>query len=189
MVRVYTRTGDKGTTALFDGSRVPKDDLRVETYGTVDELNSQLSLARLATGHDDVRDAVRTIQRFLFVLGSDLATPPADDGDGAPDKVRRVTDDDVATLEDHIDAYWGRITETKSFVVPGETEAAAHFHVARTVCRRAERLAVHLAETAPVGAPVVAYLNRLSDLLFTWGRYEDEGVAEADRIGGLKDAP
>lgn len=184
MVRVYTKTGDQGATSLFDGTRVDKDDLRVEAYGTVDELNSVLSLARLATAHDDVRDHVRGVQRFLFVLGADLSTPP---GEGkAASAVRRTTGDDVTALERLIDTYWAKLTDLDSFVVPGETEAAAHFHVARTVCRRAERCVVHVARTAPVNEEAVRYLNRLSDLLFTWGRHEDEGVTVPDRIGGLR---
>lgn len=183
MVRVYTKTGDKGTTSLFDGTRVDKDDLRVAAYGTVDELNSFMTAARTATAHEDVRQAVRDIQRFLFVLGADLATPT---GDGkASAAVRRVTEADVAKLEAHIDTYWAKITDLDAFVVPGETQAAGHFHVARTVCRRAERLVVQLGRSEPVNEAVVRYLNRLSDLLFTWGRFEDEGVAPPDAIGGL----
>lgn len=184
MVRVYTKTGDKGETSLFDGSRVAKDDLRVEAYGTVDELNSVLSLARIATSHEDVREVVRGIQRFLFVVGADLATPP---GDGkAAGAVRRVTEEEVGALEAHIDHYWGLITALDRFVVPGETVAGAHFHVARTVCRRAERLSVHLARQTAVGEPLVRYLNRLSDLLFTLGRFEDEETGQADAIDGLR---
>ncbi len=183
MVRIYTRTGDQGETSLFDGTRVPKDDLRVGAYGCVDELNSQLSLARLATRHADVRDAVRDIQRFLFVVGADLATPP---GSGKDAQVKRVGDADVTGLERLIDKYWARLDPLSTFVVPGETVAAAHFHIARTVCRRAERLVVDLSHRGPVGAPLLQYLNRLSDLLFTLGRHEDLGAAPADPIQGLR---
>jgi cob(I)alamin adenosyltransferase len=187
MVRVYTKSGDQGQTSLFDGSRVDKDDLRVEAYGTVDELNSILSHARLSTPHDDVRGHVREIQRFLFVLGADLATPP---GDGkAAGSVRRTSEDEVTSLEHLIDDYWARLSDLDSFVVPGETVPSAHFHVARTVCRRAERQVIHLARSRPVTEAVVHYLNRLSDLLFTWGRFEDEGVAAPDRIRGLGARP
>ncbi|MBW3582440.1 MAG: cob(I)yrinic acid a,c-diamide adenosyltransferase [Euryarchaeota archaeon] len=191
MARIYTRSGDKGDTSLFSGDRVSKATLRVEAYGTVDELNSVLSHARLASAHDDVRKHVRDIQRFLFILGADLATPPPDPEDvpDAPEKdlaVRRVSDGEVKQLEEWIDAYWAKLSQLDRFVVPGETEAAAWFHVARTVCRRAERLVVALAEDDKVGEPVLHYLNRLSDLLFTWGRYEDEGVEEADQIAGLR---
>lgn len=184
MVRVYTKTGDKGETSLFDGSRVRKDDLRVETYGTVDELNSILSLGRLATPHEDVRGLIREIQRFLFVVGADLATPVGDHKASAA--VRRVSAEDSSMLEAAIDTYWSKLTEIDRFVVPGETVPAAWFHVARTVCRRAERQAVHLGQRDAVGPDVVRYLNRLSDLLFTLGRYEDEGVTPPDAIGGLK---
>lgn len=191
MVRVYTRTGDKGETALFDGSRVAKSDLRVDAYGTVDELNSCLSLARLAVRDPQVAAAVREEQRFLFVVGADLATPRDRGGASkAAGAVRRVAEADVARLESLIDAYWARIEALDTFVVPGETTAGAHFHVARCVCRRAERLVTALVAADGldrVGAEVLGYLNRLSDLLFTWGRFADEGAAPADRISGLSD--
>ncbi len=187
MVRIYTRTGDKGETGLFDGSRVGKDDLRVEAYGTVDELTSVLSLARLSVDDAALQKEIREVQRFLFIVGADLATPERPNDEGSPGKeVRRVGDDDVAHLEALIDRYWERIDPMDQFIVPGETPAAAHLHVARTVCRRAERLAVRLAREDTVGATVIRYLNRLSDLLFAWGRFADQGHAEADAIGGLK---
>lgn len=189
MVRIYTRTGDKGKTGLFDGSRVEKDDLRVETYGTVDELTSVLSLARLTVDDPTLKDEIREIQRFLFTVGADLATPQKNPDASPEDKasqVRRVEEKDVARLEQLIDTYWERVDPMDQFIVPGETPAAAHLHVARTVCRRAERLTVRLARDAPVGPAVIRYLNRLSDLLFAWGRFADQGHAEADAIGGLK---
>lgn len=186
MVRIYTRTGDKGKTGLFDGSRVEKDDLRVETYGTVDELTSVLSLARLAVDEPTLQEELREIQRFLFIVGADLATPPSKEGERSGKEVRRVAEEDVARLETLIDRYWEQVDPMDQFIVPGETPAAAHLHVARTVCRRAERLCVRLAREGPVGAEVVRYLNRLSDLLFTWGRFADQGQAEVDAIGNLK---
>lgn len=184
MVRIYTKTGDKGQTGLFDGSRVEKDDLRVETYGTVDELNSTMSLARLSVDDERLQREIREVQRFLFVVGADLATPPNEKA-GNKDKVRRVIEDDVTGLERLIDSYWERVDPMAQFIVPGETLAAAHLHVARTICRRAERLAVRLQREATVGPEVIRYLNRLSDLLFAWGRYADQGHAEADKIDGL----
>lgn len=183
MTRIYTRTGDQGKTGLFDGTRVSKHDLRVETYGTIDELCSHLSLARLAVDDKKLAAEIREIQRFLFIVGADLATPPTKTEDN---KIRRVGDPDVQRLETLIDKYWAQVDELDQFIVPGETPAAAHLHVARTVCRRAERLTVRLADTTDVAPEVIRYLNRLSDLLFAWGRYADQGKAEADAIDGLR---
>jgi cob(I)alamin adenosyltransferase len=183
MTRIYTRTGDRGKTGLFDGSRVDKDDLRVEAYGTVDELCSVLSLARLSVDDATLQTEIREVQRFLFIVGADLATPT---GEKKSDPVRRVTQEDVEGLEHLIDKYWERLDPMQQFIVPGETLAAAHLHVARTVCRRAERLVVQLNREAPVTESVIRYLNRLSDLLFAWGRYADQGKAEADPITDLK---
>jgi cob(I)alamin adenosyltransferase len=175
--RIYTRTGDAGTTALASGERRSKADLRIEAYGTVDETNACIGLARLHTA-DGLDDVLARVQNDLFDLGADLATPPADaTADPPAREPLRIVPAQVARLEADIDALNDRLTPLRSFVLPGGTPAAAHLHLARTVCRRAERLAVALAAEPDerVGEPALQYLNRLSDLLFVAAR-----VANAD---------
>ena len=167
--RIYTRTGDKGTTALADGQRRSKADLRIETYGTVDETNSCVGLARL---HAEPRlDAMLgAIQNDLFDLGADLATPPSETPPAC--EPLRIVASQVARLESDIDALNAKIAPLKSFVLPGGSPAAAALHLARTVCRRAERHAVALAATEgeTVSDEALKYLNRLSDFLFVASR-------------------
>ena len=176
--RIYTRTGDDGTTALGTGERRKKYDLRITVYGTVDELNAAIGLARLHTASAVSIDAMLArIQNDLFDLGADLCSP---EGDKAQDTARlTVTEAQVSRLEEEIDALNAALAPLRSFVLPGGTPAAAHLHLARTVCRRAERLLVELAdkEREQVSAPVVKYLNRLSDLLFVAGRAMNENGA------------
>jgi cob(I)alamin adenosyltransferase len=165
--RIYTRTGDKGDTGLGTGKRVPKFDLRIEAYGTVDETNACIGVARLsATGELDAMLA--RVQNDLFDLGADLCIP--EDGSEIAQKALRMKDAQVERLESEIDAMNTRLQPLTSFVLPGGTAAAAHLHVARTVCRRAERLIVKLAQSEPVGASAVKYANRLSDFLFVAAR-------------------
>ena len=169
--RIYTRTGDAGTTRLATGATVSKSDLRVEAYGAVDETNACLGLARLHTADDRDLDAMLArIQNELFDLGADLSTPArADEATGAK---LRVLDSQVARLEGEIDALNDGLPDLKSFVLPGGTAAAAALHLARTVCRRAERDAVRLVEAGePVSGPAMRYLNRLSDFLFVAARW------------------
>lgn len=167
--RIYTRTGDQGATRLANGDEVSKTDLRVEAYGSVDETNACLGLARLHTKGDDLlHPLLERIQNDLFDLGADLANPPVADED--PARVLRVTEGQVARLEQEIDQINADLAPLNSFVLPGGTSAAAALHQARTVCRRAERAAVSLALAAPVAAPALKYLNRLSDLLFVAAR-------------------
>lgn len=176
--RIYTRTGDGGDTALSDGSRVPKHDLRVEAYGTVDELNAALGLCRLhAAG--DMADLLATIQNDLFDLGADLSRPDmaADDRAGYP--VLRIIDTQVARLETEIDAMNARLAPLRSFILPGGSVLAAHLHLARTVARRAERRATELAAGGDVNGAAVRYLNRVSDWLFVAGRIaNDDGAGD-----------
>lgn len=173
--RIYTRTGDAGETALGDGTRVPKHSLRVAAYGTVDELNATLGLARLhAEGAID--DGLSRIQNDLFDLGADLCAPLAEDGDTARSRLRMV-EGQVARLEREIDAMNAGLTPLRSFVLPGGRPLAAHLHLSRTTCRRAERLAVELAQAEPVNPEAVKYLNRLSDWLFVAGRVANDGGA------------
>ena len=176
LTRIYTRTGDDGRTALVNGERRPKHDLRIQAYGTVDETNAVLGLARLHTGPDATLDAILArIQNDLFDLGADLATPIADAKPGREDL--RIVDGQVERLEREIDELNAELAPLRSFILPGGSAAAAHLHHARTVCRRAERLTVQLAEKSgeSVGGPAIKYLNRLSDLLFVAARHANCG--------------
>ncbi|ABS63228.1 ATP--cobalamin adenosyltransferase [Parvibaculum lavamentivorans DS-1] len=174
--RIYTRTGDKGTTALASGERVPKHALRIESYGTVDETNSVLGIARLHTGGMARLDTMlMRIQNDLFDLGADLATP--DRGEPLGYEPLRIVDAQVERLEKEIDELNGALEPLRSFVLPGGTAAAAHLHLARTVCRRAERLVTALMEEPDekVSEAALRYLNRLSDFLFVAARYVNHG--------------
>lgn len=167
--RIYTRTGDDGTTALGSGERRKKCDLRVACYGTVDETNAAIGVVRLHTAHDDEIDAMLgRIQNDLFDLGADLCSPAPDH-----DKRLAVTDAQVMRLEADIDRLNAGLSPLRSFVLPGGTPAAAHLHIARTVCRRAERLMVELADRPGerVSPVAIRYANRLSDFLFVASRY------------------
>jgi len=167
--RVYTRGGDGGTTSLIGGRRVPKDSLRIEAYGTVDELNSCLGSA-IAFGLDEaLRAALETVQQTLFDLGSELASREADK---AERRLPALGPADVEQLEAWIDAWNEGLPPLESFVLPGGSPAVAQLHVARTVCRRAERVAIALSREEEVGGTAVPYLNRLSDLLFVAARYQ-----------------
>ncbi len=176
--RIYTRTGDRGETALGDGSRVPKHAPRVAAYGTVDETNATLGLARLhAAG--ELAEALARIQNDLFDLGADLCTPDLENDATAKYPRLRVVAAQDDRLEAEIDAMNARLTPLRSFVLPGGSALAAHLHLCRTVSRRAERLAVELAGIEPVNPEAVKYLNRLSDWLFVAARIaNDEGRAD-----------
>jgi cob(I)alamin adenosyltransferase len=177
--RIYTRTGDAGRTRLATGETVSKTDARVEAYGAVDEANACVGMARVHAGADAAFDAMLgRIQNELFDLGADLATPPKPhEAEGA---ALRILDSQVARLEGEIDELNARLPPLASFVLPGGAPAAAALHLARTVCRRAEREAVRLVESgAPVSGPALRYLNRLSDFLFVAARYANDcGAAE-----------
>lgn len=171
--RIYTRTGDKGTTALGTGERRPKYDLRIESYGTVDETNSALGMARLSTASEDPRlDAMLgRIQNDLFDLGADLCTP--DTGEKLEWELLRIVETQVTRLEAEIDELNAELEPLRSFVLPAGTPSAAALHLARTISRRAERLMVELAAQPNeiVGEPALKYINRLSDFLFVASRY------------------
>lgn len=173
--RIYTRTGDKGTTALGDGTRLPKHAPRIAAYGTVDETNGVIGLARLhTTGELDAMLA--RIQNDLFDLGADLCVP--EDGRKAEGALR-IVDTQVERLEREIDAMNAELSPLTSFILPGGTAAAAHLHLARTVARRAERLMVELAEREKVSEAAIRYINRLSDHLFVAARFaNDKGQAD-----------
>jgi len=174
LTRIYTRAGDAGETSLGEGSRVPKTDPRIEAYGTVDELNSFLGLTLSGELPDEFRPWLEQIQNDLFDLGADLAVPLDDDRR----ERLRVTEGQVEWLEELCDLVNARLEPLKTFVLPGGTEAAARLHVARAVCRRAERRSVALAEAQGVNPTALAYLNRLSDLLFILARAANTGSQE-----------
>ena len=173
--KIYTRTGDAGTTRLATGQPVSKASLRVEAYGAVDEANACLGLARLHT-EGELDAMLARVQNELFDLGADLATPPQEGETHA----LRMVQSQVERLEHEIDAMNAQLPPLASFILPGGTPAAAHLHLARTVARRAERIAVALVETGEsVGPEAMRYLNRLSDFLFVAARYaNDRGAAE-----------
>ena len=168
-MRIYTRTGDDGGTALFGGGRVPKDNDRVEAYGDVDELNASLGMARAVETMPRIDEVLVPVQRDLFAIGALLAPPDHDRMQQQLAKAR-VDEDRIAQLERAIDEAEAELEPLKAFIVPGGTPKSAALHVARTVCRRAERRVVHLAREVPLPPLVVVYLNRLSDLLFVLAR-------------------
>lgn len=159
--KIYTRTGDNGTTGLGDGSRVPKDHLRVEAYGTVDELNSALGVVLAQEVPEEVRGAFAPVQHELFDLGGELCIPGRE----------VIGEEHIARLEQVLDQLNAALPPLKEFVLPGGSESAALMHLARTICRRAERHAVTLARAETINPFAIKYLNRLSDLLFVAARY------------------
>ena len=175
LTRIYTRGGDTGETSLTDGSRVPKHDLRVEAYGTVDEANAAIGLARLhAEGDADAMLA--RIQNDLFDLGADLSTP---EGEGKGKNALRIVAPQVDRLEHEIDAMNAELAPLESFILPGGTPCAAYLHLARTIVRRAERVATKFATSEPINPEAIKYLNRLSDHLFVLARHvNDRGVGD-----------
>tara|TARA_R110002020_G_scaffold64502_5_gene171170 strand:+ start:4265 stop:4837 length:573 start_codon:yes stop_codon:yes gene_type:complete len=182
--RIYTRTGDEGTTALVSGPRRDKHDLRVDAYGTVDETNSTIGLVRLhTTGMVELDAMLARIQNDLFDLGADLANPEIlDNPEYEP---LRIVEAQVDRLESEIDALNASLEPLRSFVLPGGSPAAAALHLARTVSRRAERLMVELSRQEPVGAPALKYINRLSDFLFVASRHaNDDGKADVLWVPG-----
>jgi cob(I)alamin adenosyltransferase len=165
-VKIYTKTGDKGTTALFGGKRVSKADLRIETYGTVDELNSYIGLVRDQEVNANRKNILVEIQDRLFTVGSILATEPGN----TKVKVPPLNESDIVLLEKEIDEMDGQLPPMKSFVLPGGHQSVSFCHIARTVCRRAERLVIALDTAEKVDPLIVQYLNRLSDYLFMLSR-------------------
>lgn len=165
-MKIYTKTGDKGTTALFGGKRVSKADLRIETYGTVDELNAYIGLVRDQPVNQIRKNILIEIQDRLFTIGSILATEPGN----TKVKVPSLQTEDITLLEKEIDAMDGTLPPMKSFVLPGGHASVSFCHVARTVCRRVERLVIALDAQEKIDALVVQYLNRLSDYLFMLSR-------------------
>jgi cob(I)alamin adenosyltransferase len=183
--KIYTRTGDNGTTGLVDGSRCPKHSARITAIGVVDEANSAIGLAVCALGDAHLKALLTRVQNDLFDLGADLATP-AENGDFSPsDMVLRIVPRQVEWIEAQIDALNQRLEPLTSFVLPGGSEAAARVHVARATTRAAERAMVALAAEAPVNPAALAYVNRLSDLLFVLARVlNEDGRADVKWVPG-----
>lgn len=178
MTSIYTKTGDNGDTALFGGGRVGKEDIRVDAYGQVDELNSVLGVAR-AEGLGEMDRLACELMDQLFTIGSVLATPSGSKAEAAIPKVKSGW---VIQMEEAIDRFDEELPKLTTFILPGGTKAAAALHHARTVCRRAERRCVPLMRAGKIGTEVIVYLNRLSDLLFTMARV-------ANFRAGVKDVP
>lgn len=172
-MKIYTKTGDKGSTSLFGGTRVPKHHLRIESYGTVDELNSYIGLIRDQNIDSFVRKTLSKIQSDLFTLGAMLATPPEKETLKSGKErlnIYKITDDSIQFLEDEIDLMNKTLPQMTHFILPGGHQTVSFCHIARCVCRRAERLSVALNEDEPINSNVLMYLNRLSDYLFVLAR-------------------
>lgn len=181
-MKIYTKTGDAGDTSLFGGERVPKTNTRIEAYGTVDELNSHVGMALSHGVHDKIRPVLEAMQDELFVLGADLATPPSKKA-----KIERISSSHIEQIEHRIDEFENELEPLKFFIHPGGTPAAANLHVARTVCRRAERTCIISKTQETINPEVITYLNRLSDLLFVLARSENQfaGIEEHQwKVGG-----
>lgn len=168
-MKIYTKTGDKGETGLFDGTRVPKSDARVDAYGDVDELNALLGLARSLLREQELADILAEVQRDLFAVGAQLADPKHGERPHLREKAR-LTEGRIQKLEEQIDRWEAELEPLRQFILPGGVEAGAVLHYARTVCRRAERRIVRLGGTIPVSPILLAYVNRLSDFLFVMAR-------------------
>ena len=177
LTKIYTRQGDEGLTSLSGGQRVPKDSLRVATYGTVDELNSAIGVALASGLCERLTEVLPPIQNELFHLGSDLSFL---EEDKAKYTIPQIESRHVVKLESLIDEMSAVVGPLQNFILPGGSIGAAHLHMARTICRRAERDVITLSREEPIGAYVIQYLNRLSDALFVMSRYENHirGVAE-----------
>ncbi len=173
-MKIYTKTGDQGTTMLFGGQRVSKDTLRIEAYGTVDELNALLGVARTTGSDQQIDTLLHRIQQELFVLGGDMASPQ-----DTP-KIERINMAYVERLEQEIDSFETELLPLRQFILPGGAAMAAQLHLARTVCRRAERHTVRLAADDPINPVVLSYLNRLSDWLFDLARVANARASVSD---------
>ncbi len=167
-MNIYTKTGDKGSTSLFDNKRVSKDDIRVESYGTIDELVSFLGLTKNYIDDKEIYNLIVEIQNKLFTVAANLATE---------DKTKvkyHIKEEDIKLLEDNIDEYMGRLNNPTGFIIPGSGKRSGYLHVCRTICRRAERRIITLGNHSEVDPLVIKYVNRLSDLIYSLARYLEE---------------
>ncbi|GFN35238.1 cob(I)yrinic acid a,c-diamide adenosyltransferase [Tepidimicrobium xylanilyticum] len=168
---IYTKTGDKGTTSLFDNKRVSKDDIRVESYGTVDELVSFLGLAKNYVDDEKIFNIIQTVQNKLFTLASILAT------EDEKNIKYRIVEEDIEYLEKHIDEYMRKLGNPTGFIIPGSGKKSGYLHVCRTICRRAERRIITLSKETELDSLIIKYINRLSDLIYALARFlENEEV-------------
>ena len=176
-MKIYTRTGDSGDTGLLGGNRVPKDDARIEAYGTIDELNAVLGLACAEQPPAELLPLLQAIQNDLFSIGAELASPNPDQLD-----MVRVNHEDVMRLENHIDQFEALLPPLTQFILPSGSRAGGTLHVARAICRRAERRLVTLQEieTTTISQTPLVYLNRLSDLLFVWARFANQEAKQPE---------
>ena len=177
-MKIYTKTGDTGETGLIGGKRIAKNSPRIKAYGAVDELNAFIGLTLLEIQDTDVKNLLKKIQSQLFIIGADLATP---DEDSKKNNISRVNSELYLEAEIAIDNFEGKLQELKNFIIPGGSKSAAHLHICRTICRRAERKVVELKETVNTVENILIYLNRLSDLFFVLARYENlvSGIPDA----------
>lgn len=171
-IKIYTKTGDKGKTSLYDGTRIEKNSLRVEAYGTIDELNSAIGIAKNYADDIEIKKILENIQRKLFNVAGELAMK---EGAKFPE---RITEEDIDHLETIIDQYIQKMggDQEFKFILPGSDKLSAHLHLARTICRRAERRILDLTDEAEISWTLVKYINRLSDTLYSLGRYSEESI-------------
>jgi cob(I)alamin adenosyltransferase len=180
-MKIYTKTGDQGYTSLFNGTRVPKHHIRIESYGTVDELNSYLGLIADQNINPHHKNLLKTIQSNLFTLGAVLATDPEKAEKGRGLNIDLINTDDIQILEDEMDKMDAQLPAMTNFILPGGHQTVSFCHIARCVCRRAERMTTALNEISPVQPEVISYLNRLSDYLFVLARLLTKEL-QADEI-------
>ncbi len=178
-MKIYTGYGDEGKTALFGGETVQKNHLRVEMYGTLDELNSLIGLLRHKNKDNDVDDILKNVQNELFTYGSEIATPKAINLEKFTDHISEIH---ISALENAIDKLSEKVPPLKMFILPGGAEAACYAHQARTVCRRAERMLISLANEIEIRGQLIIYLNRLSDLFFVIARYQNVIIGVEDTV-------
>jgi cob(I)alamin adenosyltransferase len=179
-MKIYTKTGDKGETGLVGGDRVAKDSLRLEAYGTVDELNSFIGLAITELKSGELIESLQAIQHLLFDMGSDLATPYSEKTEKY--NIPRISEDSIKNAELEIDKYSTKVEELRSFILPGGAKGAALLHICRTVCRRAERCVIAARKDEQINQNIVILLNRFSDLFFVMARYENKAAGCKDIV-------
>lgn len=177
-MKIYTKGGDKGETGLFGGERVPKDSIRIEAYGTIDELNSFIGLTIIEIKDQEVKELLNRIQNNLFTLGSDLAAP--DNEKNKKHNIPRIKESHFGEIEKEIDKFDSRMEELRNFILPGGCKSSALLHICRIICRRAERRVVTLSNGVNLNPEIIIFLNRLSDLFFVLARYEN-------KISGIED--